>query len=40
MLGVVVAILLFEAVFATLWLTRFRLGPFEWAWRRLSYGKI
>lgn len=25
---------------ATLWLSRFRIGPMEWAWRRLSYGRI
>jgi uncharacterized protein len=28
-----------ELVFARLWLARFRFGPFEWAWRSLTYWK-
>ncbi len=26
-------------ILAWLWLTRFRIGPAEWLWRRLSYGR-
>ena len=39
--GIVVAVALFalEAVFSTLWLQRFRLGPAEWLWRSLTYGQ-
>ena len=27
------------ALFAWLWLRRFNIGPAEWLWRRLSYGR-
>jgi len=30
----------FFIVFSTLWLRRFRLGPMEWLWRRLTYGSF
>lgn len=33
------AILLAQAVASAWWLARFRHGPVEWAWRRLSYGR-
>lgn len=26
-----------EIAFALIWLTRFRMGPFEWIWRMLTY---
>ena len=29
-----------EIAFATAWLTRFAMGPFEWVWRSLTYGQI
>ena len=37
---IVVAIWIGQLVFSTLWLRWFRYGPFEWAWRSLSYGKF
>jgi uncharacterized protein len=37
--GVVAAIWLVELVWSPLWLARFRFGPFEWAWRSLTYWK-
>jgi uncharacterized protein len=35
----VVGIWAFLLIFATLWLRRFRYGPFEWLWRSLTYLK-
>ncbi|MFM5948493.1 MAG: DUF418 domain-containing protein [Novosphingobium sp.] len=35
--GVVAAIWLAELIWSPLWLARFRFGPFEWAWRSLTY---
>jgi uncharacterized protein len=34
---VAAAWLIFEVVFSTFWLRRFRYGPAEWIWRQLSY---
>lgn len=31
------AIIAFQMVFSVLWLKYFRFGPFEWAWRSLTY---
>ncbi|MBL8546970.1 MAG: DUF418 domain-containing protein [Hyphomonadaceae bacterium] len=28
-----------QLVWSPLWLSKFRMGPLEWVWRRLSYGK-
>ena len=28
-----------EIAFAALWLSHFRMGPLEWVWRRLTYGR-
>ena len=28
-----------QLIWSPLWLSRFSMGPFEWVWRRLSYGK-
>ena len=28
-----------QLVWSPLWLSRFKMGPLEWMWRRLSYGK-
>ncbi len=39
LLPVVAAIWVGQLIFSTLWLRWFRYGPFEWAWRSLSYGK-
>lgn len=35
-----VIILLFQLVFARVWLSHFRYGPFEWLWRSLSKGQL
>ncbi len=36
----VLGIWVFNIVFATVWLNRFKYGPFEWIWRSLTYGKM
>lgn len=35
----VIAIWALQLIWSPLWLSRFRMGPLEWIWRRLSYGK-
>jgi uncharacterized protein len=35
----VIAIWVLQLIWSPLWLSRFRMGPLEWIWRRLSYGK-
>jgi uncharacterized protein len=37
---VVLGVWCIVVVFANLWLTRFRMGPLEWAWRSLTYGRL
>lgn len=37
--GIVAAIWVLQLIWSPLWLSRFEMGPFEWVWRRLSYGK-
>lgn len=37
--GIVGAIWVLQLVWSPLWLSRFSMGPFEWVWRRLSYGR-
>lgn len=39
MWGFVVAVWALELVWSPLWLARFRMGPLEWVWRRLTYGR-
>lgn len=34
-----VGIFAIQVIFANLWLSKFRMGPLEFIWRRLSYGK-
>lgn len=36
---VVFAVWIFQIVFSNIWLQYFRFGPFEWAWRSLTYWK-
>jgi uncharacterized protein len=37
---IVLAVWIVQLVVSTLWLRVFRFGPFEWAWRSLSYGRV
>ena len=39
LMAIVAAVWVLQLVWSSLWLARFRMGPLEWAWRRLSYGK-
>ncbi len=36
---VVIAVWALQLVWSPLWLSRFPMGPLEWAWRRLTYGR-
>ncbi|HYD87083.1 MAG TPA: DUF418 domain-containing protein [Vitreimonas sp.] len=37
--AIVVAIWVLQLIWSPLWLAKFQMGPLEWLWRRLSYGK-
>ena len=37
--AIVVGIWALQLVWSPLWLSRFEMGPFEWAWRCLTYGR-
>jgi uncharacterized protein len=37
--AIAAAILLLQIPLSTWWLSRFRFGPMEWVWRRLTYGQ-
>lgn len=37
--GCVIVLWILQLVWSPLWLARFRMGPLEWIWRRLSYGQ-
>ncbi len=39
-LVVALAIMVFNIAFASIWLSYFKYGPFEWLWRSLTYGKM
>ncbi|MEQ1818821.1 MAG: DUF418 domain-containing protein [Terricaulis sp.] len=39
LMGIVLGVWALQLVWSPLWLSRFKTGPLEWAWRRLSYGK-
>ena len=36
----VVGVWIVQLVLTSLWLSRFRQGPLEWLWRRLTYGRV
>jgi len=36
---VVAALWLFQIILCNIWLRYYRFGPFEWAWRSLTYWK-
>jgi uncharacterized protein len=33
------AVWVLQLIWSPLWLARFQMGPLEWLWRRLSYGR-
>jgi uncharacterized protein len=35
--GIVILLLALQIIFSNLWLKHYRFGPFEWAWRSLTY---
>ena len=37
--AIVLAVWALQLIWSPLWLSRFSMGPLEWIWRRLSYGK-
>lgn len=37
--GIVVGVWALQLIWSPLWLSRFEMGPLEWVWRRLSYGR-
>lgn len=39
-LGLVLSIYAFQLVFSALWLIRYRMGPFEWFLRSITYAKL
>lgn len=39
LVGMAIGVYLVLAIFAALWLTRFRMGPMEWLWRSATYGR-
>jgi uncharacterized protein len=38
--GVVAAVWALQIVWSALWLSRFQMGPLEWLWRCLTYGRM
>ncbi len=36
---IVIAVWALQLVWSPIWLSRFEMGPFEWAWRCMTYGK-
>lgn len=39
LMAIVLGVWALQLVWSPLWLSRFKMGPLEWVWRRLSYGK-
>lgn len=37
--AIVAGVWVLQLIWSPLWLSRFKMGPLEWLWRRLSYGK-
>lgn len=38
--GLALAVFIVQVIWSRWWLQRFQYGPFEWAWRSLTYGKV
>ncbi|GGG53235.1 hypothetical protein GCM10010918_02370 [Paenibacillus radicis (ex Gao et al. 2016)] len=36
-LGITIVIFALQMLFSKLWLSRFKTGPLEWAWRKFTY---
>lgn len=36
---IAIGIFILQVIFAELWLMKFKMGPFEWVWRKATYGK-
>jgi uncharacterized protein len=36
---IVLGVWVVQLIWSPLWLSRFQFGPFEWLWRRLTYGR-
>lgn len=39
LMAIVFAVWALQLIWSPLWLSRFEMGPLEWVWRRLSYGR-
>jgi len=37
---IILSVWIFEIIFSSLWMRYFKYGPFEWAWRSLTYWKV
>lgn len=37
--GIAVGVFIIQVLIAELWLSKFRMGPLEWLWRKGTYGK-
>jgi uncharacterized protein len=37
--AIVLGVWALQLIWSPLWLSRFEMGPLEWVWRRLSYGR-
>jgi len=37
--GIAAAVLVLQIIISNIWLKYYRFGPFEWAWRSLTYKK-
>ncbi|CAN5371247.1 DUF418 domain-containing protein [soil metagenome] len=38
--AIVIAIWIVQLIWSTLWLSKFQMGPLEWVWRSLTYGRF
>lgn len=39
LMAIVAGVWVLQLIWSPLWLSKFKMGPLEWVWRRLSYGK-
>jgi uncharacterized protein len=40
MWGIIIVVWILQLVWSPMWLTFFRMGPIEWIWRSLTYGRL